>query len=177
MLPMFDPTCFPARARAYVYALGLAQTSATSAISPQTSEWQVLANADVWLNIGKTSANIGRGRGDLMTNTIRVQTPQQIWTRKSLSALMVRAAEARLTVLADGERLVVRGPRDSDATLVQAVLARKAEILAVWRHCIDDNDREQFEERAAIFEYDGGLSRAVAEWLARAGICGFTPSN
>ena len=32
---------------------------------------------------------------------------------------------------------------------------------------INENEREHYEERAAIMEYDGGLSRANAELQAR----------
>lgn len=36
------------------------------------------------------------------------------------------------------------------------------QIVSAW----PDNIREEFEERAAIMEYDGGLSRQEAERLA-----------
>ena len=48
--------------------------------------------------------------------------------------------------------------------------------VAQWASTLDDTAREHFEERAAIREFDGGLSRRYAEraameetigWLAR----------
>ncbi len=39
--------------------------------------------------------------------------------------------------------------------------------IALWVSTLDANARELFEERAAIREYDGGLSRAEAEAAAR----------
>lgn len=35
---------------------------------------------------------------------------------------------------------------------------------------LDEEDRFRFEERAAIMEFDGGLSREEAERFARAGL-------
>jgi hypothetical protein len=59
-------------------------------------------------------------------------------------------------VHAEGERLIVRGPKRL-AALAQQLLSHKAAILEIL---------ELFEERAAIMEYDGGLPRAEAERLA-----------
>lgn len=39
--------------------------------------------------------------------------------------------------------------------------------IAAWVLSLDANARELFEERAAIRQYDGGLSRAEAESEAR----------
>ena len=36
-------------------------------------------------------------------------------------------------------------------------------MLAEWLETLDDDAREYFEERAAILEFDGGLSRSDAE--------------
>ncbi len=36
-------------------------------------------------------------------------------------------------------------------------------MLAEWLETLDDDAREYFEERAAILEFDGGLSRFDAE--------------
>ena len=36
-------------------------------------------------------------------------------------------------------------------------------MLAEWLKTLDDDAREYFEERAAILEFDGGLSRSDAE--------------
>jgi hypothetical protein len=79
--------------------------------------------------------------------------------------LLAEAAVAGLTIQAEGERLVVRGPRDAEQDLVQALLRRKAALLPL-RTFAGPEEREYFEERAAIAEYDGGLSRPQAELQA-----------
>ena len=40
-------------------------------------------------------------------------------------------------------------------------------LLAEWLETLDDDAREFFEERAAILEFDGGLSRFDAECEAQ----------
>jgi hypothetical protein len=86
---------------------------------------------------------------------------------ESVDSLLARAMSAQLEVYAVGARLVVRGPRRTDQTLVQTLLARKVDILALLREQERIHDHERFEERAAIAEYEGGLSRQAAEQLAR----------
>lgn len=49
--------------------------------------------------------------------------------RVNAAQLLADARAAGLTVTADGDRLVVRGPREA-GHLARAVLARKAEVLA-----------------------------------------------
>jgi hypothetical protein len=71
-------------------------------------------------------------------------------------ALLTEARTAGLHVHAEGERLIVRGPKRL-AALAQQLLSHKTAILEIL---------ELFEERAAIMEYDGGLPRAEAERLA-----------
>jgi len=71
-------------------------------------------------------------------------------------ALLINAHAAGLQVRAEGERLIVRGPKRL-AGLAQQLLSQKAEVLEAL---------EVFEERAAMAEYCGGLSRAEAEQLA-----------
>lgn len=44
------------------------------------------------------------------------------------------------------------------------------------RRVITDED-DRFEERAAIIEYDGGMPRPLAEFLAKRGRVGETPSG
>lgn len=39
-----------------------------------------------------------------------------------------------------------------------------------------DDQRERYEERAAIMEYDGGMSREDAERAARLSLDGLTPT-
>jgi len=81
--------------------------------------------------------------------------------------LLAEARAGGLTVFARGDRLVVRGSRNAEQDLVRALLGRKAELMPLLAADISE-ERERFEERAAIAEYDGGLSRAEAERLARA---------
>jgi hypothetical protein len=71
-------------------------------------------------------------------------------------ALLTEAYAAGFQVRAEDERLIVRGPKRL-AALAQQLLSHKEEILKVL---------ELVEERTAIMEYDGGLSRAEAERLA-----------
>ena len=78
---------------------------------------------------------------------------------------------------ADGERLRIRGPRRAEP-IVQRLIAHKADVLAALTappadHGIRVEDldmdwRVEWEERAAIMEYDGGLPRERAEALALA---------
>ncbi len=79
--------------------------------------------------------------------------------------LLETAVAAGLQVRSDGNRLVVRGPRTADSDLIQALLRRKAELMSFFT-LTNAEDREQFEERVAIAEYEGKLSRTEAEWLA-----------
>lgn len=48
------------------------------------------------------------------------------------------------------------------------IRAHKADVLAELAREADEDAREYFEERAAIMEHDGGLSRTEAERLASA---------
>lgn len=41
-------------------------------------------------------------------------------------------------------------------------------LVAQWADGLDDDAREWFEERAAIYEYDAGIPRARAELTAKA---------
>lgn len=52
----------------------------------------------------------------------------------------------------------------ADGNYVQPLDASVARAVAQF----DEGDREAFEERAAIFEYDGGLTRIEAERRALA---------
>jgi hypothetical protein len=88
------------------------------------------------------------------------------------SMTLLREARASgLTVHADGKQLVVRGPRKSER-LALLLLEQKANILAAliietlaptesladWHFL--------WEERAAIMEFDGGMTRERAEEMA-----------
>ncbi len=49
-------------------------------------------------------------------------------------------------------------------------MSQVAEPIMATRRDLTDDERERFEERAAIVEFDGGLTRREAERLALAGI-------
>ncbi|MBF0186189.1 MAG: hypothetical protein HQM06_17615 [Magnetococcales bacterium] len=95
--------------------------------------------------------------------------------------LLTDAQNAGLSVSVVGGVLRVRGPKQAGA-IANLLLSRKEEIvplLAAVSHPfagmdkpnhmvpLSVNPNEDFEERAAICEYDGGLSREWAEGLAR----------
>jgi|RhiMetdeSRZDD1v2_1073273.scaffolds.fasta_scaffold2246277_2 hypothetical protein len=71
-------------------------------------------------------------------------------------ALFTEARAAGLQVRMHGEHLIIRGPKRL-AALAQQLLSHKEEVLTIL---------EAFEERAAIAEYCGGLTREDAERLA-----------
>ncbi|MDE2367538.1 MAG: hypothetical protein KGN16_01090 [Burkholderiales bacterium] len=78
--------------------------------------------------------------------------------------LLHSLAGAGLSVSADGDRLVIRPASKLTDTMRTALREAKAELLALLAGGPDD--AEAFEERAAIFEFDGGVPRAEAEALA-----------
>jgi hypothetical protein len=59
------------------------------------------------------------------------------------------------------------GPRSADRRLGGALAAARSENRASGPVALAEADREAFEERAAIMEFDGGLSRGDAEAEAR----------
>ncbi len=73
------------------------------------------------------------------------------------------AHEAGLTVEAAEDRLVVRGPRSAEP-IARHLLAHKADVLFQLRvEALPPDRRSEFEERAAIREYEGGQCREAAE--------------
>ena len=97
-------------------------------------------------------------------------------------ALLAEARRAGLTVVADGDRLRIRGPRRSEP-IARRLLEQKFLVLAALPNSPTDPtagpvpmyDRQttvadlpvdwrlEFEERAAIREFDGGQAREHAE--------------
>ena len=71
-------------------------------------------------------------------------------------ALLIKARAAGFQMRAEGERLIVRGPKRL-AALAQELLRHKAKVLDLL---------EEWEERASIIQFDGGVSREEAERLA-----------
>ena len=88
---------------------------------------------------------------------------------KALNA--ARAAGVALAL--DGDVLVLCAASEPPAAVLDAVSRHKAEIVALLRPGRDGWSAEDwqayFDERAGIFEFDGGLPRAEAE--ARAFEC------
>lgn len=82
--------------------------------------------------------------------------------------LLKKARTAGLTVQADGDRLIVRGPRHAES-LARELLAHKHLVLKVLTTTPDHLPVDWhlvWDERAAIMEYDGGLPRERAEAAA-----------
>lgn len=64
----------------------------------------------------------------------------------------------------DGGAVRIRAPRGSlPAALVEAAREAKPELVAL----LTEDARADFEERAAIMEFDGGMNRPAAEAAAR----------
>jgi hypothetical protein len=94
-----------------------------------------------------------------------------------------RAAGVELAV--DGDALVLSAASPPPAAMLDALSRHKAEIMALLLPGGDDWSGEDwlafFDERAGIAEFDGGLSRDVAEsqafeccvveWLNRNPVC------
>lgn len=73
-------------------------------------------------------------------------------------------------VVADGDRLTLKAPVPLPPDLVQEAKEHKAELLSALNRTLTPDlgdEKERFEERAAIMEYDGGIDRPEAERLAR----------
>jgi hypothetical protein len=76
---------------------------------------------------------------------------------------LVTQAGARLVCA--GEQLTVKAPQPLSGALVTLIRRHKPDLLALLR----SEQHEVFEERSAIMQYDGGLSRVAAEALAQHG--------
>jgi hypothetical protein len=76
---------------------------------------------------------------------------------------------AGINVAVDGHRLVVRPASKLSAPHRIALRDAKFDVIALLSSPIgyDEDDTEAFEERAAIMEFDGRLTRAQAEAAAR----------
>lgn len=93
-------------------------------------------------------------------------------------ALLQKAHEAGLTVKAEGDRLIIRGPRRAEP-VARLLIGHKGELLAALRPpskpspsvASSEWDASDwcgyFGERAGLAEFDGGAPRAWAEALAR----------
>src|SRR5262245_4058925 len=91
--------------------------------------------------------------------------------------LLEQARSAGLTVIVQDDKLVICGPRRA-GHLAEQLLARKGEIIdALTVQSLTPGDlpgdwRVFWEERAAVREYDGHLTREIAEILALADTAG-----
>jgi hypothetical protein len=95
--------------------------------------------------------------------------------------LLHEARAAGLMVTAEGGRLRVRGPRRAEALARQLLAYKEAVLLCLTEprpalgigpDDLDPDWRVEWEERAAIMEYDGKLPRERAEALALVDILG-----
>ncbi|MDO9048990.1 MAG: hypothetical protein Q7U66_14820 [Methylobacter sp.] len=78
---------------------------------------------------------------------------------------------AGLVVSLAGDRLEISNPSRLTAELKNLMIANKQEIIKQLSGTqLQQDIREQIEERAAIMEYDGGLTRRDAEAAATAAI-------
>ncbi len=81
------------------------------------------------------------------------------------SALLAYLRVSGFTIQPDGDALIVSPASRLTDALREAIRQTKPDLMALlWA----ENLREHFEERAAILECDGGLSRNEAEANARA---------
>jgi hypothetical protein len=79
-------------------------------------------------------------------------------------AILAGALADGLTVWPDGDLIRVKGPAPARARWLPLLKEHKpALLILLWTEAL----REHFEERAAILEYDGGLSHAEAEEQAK----------
>ena len=84
------------------------------------------------------------------------------------AAEALRAARAAgVTVMPDGESLVLEAKDEPSKAVLDALSRHKLAILALLRSGQDvwtaEDWRARFEERTAFLEHDGGLSRVDAE--------------
>jgi hypothetical protein len=88
-----------------------------------------------------------------------------------LSAVLAQAEALGVELSRQGDRLLVDWPGDPDPALRKFLVAYKAEILAGLPDQLPPpllSALEDFEERAAILEFEAGLSREEAEARASA---------
>lgn len=90
----------------------------------------------------------------------------------SAADALAAARTAGLDLRVDGRDLVLTAPAQPPQTLLNLLAQHKAGVIAIL--CAQDQDwpadewRAFYDERAAIAEFDGGLSRQAAEALAHA---------
>jgi hypothetical protein len=80
--------------------------------------------------------------------------------------LLLHLDSLGISVIVDGGRLLVRPGSALTEAHRRALRDAKKEVLALLADLGDSSCLEEFEERAAIMQYDGGLSRSEAEAAA-----------
>lgn len=79
------------------------------------------------------------------------------------------AATAGVTVTVEGDDLVLAAPSPPTSDLLALLGKHKADVVDVLRQNGEWSEQDwwaAFDERAAIMEYDGGLTRSAAEAAA-----------
>lgn len=74
-------------------------------------------------------------------------------------ALLTTCTQAGVILKWDGNSIKARGEERAISTLLPILRSHKAELHAYF----EAEQRDYYEERAAIAQYDGGLSRGDAE--------------
>lgn len=116
--------------------------------------WAALTLVSAWLAQGRPPGRQTLGMFEAWAEVI--SNPDK---------LLVEGRDSGLEVFARARRLVVRGSPRADQSVVRALLARKAYVLRLLLRPTAD-EWEAWIERAAIAEFDGGLSRGDAETAA-----------
>lgn len=80
------------------------------------------------------------------------------------ATLLASCKQSGVTIRLEGDRLKVAGDEAAVTKLLPILKAHKQDLLAL----LTELERDFFEERAAIAEFDGGLSRSKAEAFAMA---------
>ena len=93
-----------------------------------------------------------------------IERAQLEFAGMSPAAILETAHGAGIRVRVDGGDLVLEAPAPPPPAVLDLLTSHKAALLI---HLRSVADREAFEERAAILEFDGGLPREQAEAEAR----------
>jgi hypothetical protein len=90
----------------------------------------------------------------------------------SAANALAAARTAGLDLRVDGQDLVLNAPAQPPQTILDLLAQHKAGVIAILRAQGEDWPADEwrafYDERAAIAEFDGGLSRQDAEALAHA---------
>jgi hypothetical protein len=87
--------------------------------------------------------------------------------------LLQEARAVGLKVMVEGDRLKIKGPRRAESFAKRLIAQKPVVLEALAKPQVPDLPGEWhllWDERAAIREYDGGLSRKLAEAYALADV-------